>query len=292
MAPRPSGPHLAQRLRALCLSSPPASALFYARLYRALFPPTEAEHDALHILALCLLQADQPYPALHVVRDYADADADPKDDIPDYENGIPARRPGCYGCAVIVAKCCDKLHRYTEGLQVLERAVRRSVPMSECRRCMCLSKFTDTLLGLPTPTPAATAATASLLLASLSHKGKASAQAVDHFRLALGHDPWLWEAFTGLCDVGAAPPIDSIFPDPPTSISRTTSQRSQHSAALSPGPMPRSSASEVPNFLSRRQMSPLASGPLTTGFFTPDVGSSLPPAAPTRMGLLGGITWE
>lgn len=134
MAPRPSGPHLAQRLRTLCLSCPPVSALFYARLYRALFPPTDTEHDSLHILALCLLQSDQAYPALHVVRDLADADADPKDDIPDYENGIPARRPGCYGCAVIVAKCCDKLKRYSEGQQVLGRAIRRSLHMSRSTR--------------------------------------------------------------------------------------------------------------------------------------------------------------
>lgn len=130
MAPRPSGPHLAQRLRNLALTTPQATSLFYARLYRAFFPPTESDHDSLHVLALCLLAAGQTYPALHVVRDYADADADPELDIPDYENGMPARRPGCYGCAMIVAKCCNRLHRYSEGQAVLDRAIRRSVPMS------------------------------------------------------------------------------------------------------------------------------------------------------------------
>lgn len=135
MAPRPSGPHLAQRLRNLALTSPTATSVFYARLYRALFPPTELDHDSLHVLALCYLSAGQAYPALHVVREYADADADPDLDIPDYENGIPARSPGCYGCAVIVAKCCNSLHRYTEGQAVLDRAIRRSVPMSRWPGC-------------------------------------------------------------------------------------------------------------------------------------------------------------
>lgn len=130
MAPRPSGPHLAQRLRTLSLTSPSTTALFYARLYHALFPATEVEHDSVHVLALCLLADGQPYSALHLVRDSADADADPKDEFPDYENGFIGRRPGCYACAVIVAKVCNKLCRYTEGQQVLERAIRRNVPMS------------------------------------------------------------------------------------------------------------------------------------------------------------------
>lgn len=127
MAPRPSGPHLAQRLRSLALTTPPSTALFYARLYSALFPPTEDDHDSLHVLALCLLQSGQPYPALQAVRDSANGDGDP--DVMDCET---ADRPGCYGCAVIVAKCCHRLSRYTEGQAVLERAVRRSTPISEC----------------------------------------------------------------------------------------------------------------------------------------------------------------
>lgn len=123
MTPRPSGPHLAQRLRTLSLTSPTATALFYARLYRALFPPTDGEHDSVHVLALCLLAADEPYPALNLVRESADAHGSMETD--------PPRRPGCYGCAVIVAKACNRLSRFSEGQQVMERAMKRSVPMSE-----------------------------------------------------------------------------------------------------------------------------------------------------------------
>lgn len=195
MAPRPSGPHLAQRLRTLALTTPPATALFYARIYSALYPPTEAEHDSLHVLALCLLQTDQPYPALEAVRDSANGDGDP-DDM-DYES---TDKPGCYGCAVIVAKCCNRLSRFTEGQAVLERAVRRSTPMSESRAG--LPKLT---VALPVVTPAETAATANLMLASLSHNGKSPVQAVEFYTKALAEDLWLWEAFTGLCDIGELP---------------------------------------------------------------------------------------
>lgn len=40
------------------------------------------------------------------------------------------------------------------------------------------------------------------MAAQLSHKSKAHAQAVEYYTKALNDDPWLWEAFTGLCDVG------------------------------------------------------------------------------------------
>lgn len=291
MAPKPSGPHLAQRLRTLSLTSPPATGLFYARLYYALFPPTEAEHDSLHVLALCLLQSDQPYPALQAVRDSANGDGDP-DDM-DYES---TDKPGCYGCAVIVAKCCNRLSRFTEGQAVLERAVRRSTPMSESR-----VSLTQLTAALPVVTPAETAATANLMLASLSHKGKSPMQAVEFYTKALSEDPWLWEAFTGLCDIGecyfhcpvvltwssgAPPSPETVFPDPPSARS---SARPSRNATLSPGPMPRSSASEVPIFISRRQMSPLATAaPTTSSLFTPGVSNH-----PPKFGMLGNPSnWE
>lgn len=66
------------------------------------------------------------------------------------------------------------------------------------------------MTALPTPTPSETAATASLLLASLSHKGKGPALAVEQYTRALAEDPWLWEAFTGLCDIGAWNAVYSI----------------------------------------------------------------------------------
>ena len=114
--------HISHRLRQLALTSSPTTALFYARLWHALITPTEGDHESLHILALCLLQSGQPYPALYHVRDLADADAD----------GKGRKTIGCYGCAMIVGKCCTVLGRYSEGRPVVERASKRSTPTSKC----------------------------------------------------------------------------------------------------------------------------------------------------------------
>ena len=60
------------------------------------------------------------------------------------------------------------------------------------------------------------------MLGNLSHKGKASEQAVEAYTKALQEDPWLWEAFTGLCDIGElsnAPPRVELITIPRFSAS-------------------------------------------------------------------------
>lgn len=114
--PRPSQSHLTHRLRTLTLTSPTLSALFYARIWLALSPATQTDHEALHALALAFLAAKEPYSALHLVRELADDDA---------------RRSGCAGCGVIVARCCEAVGRVGEGAAVLERAVKRGGGYSE-----------------------------------------------------------------------------------------------------------------------------------------------------------------
>jgi len=129
MTPRPSTVHVVNRLWLLSTSSSPTTALFYARLWYSLFPPSELDHESLHVLALCFLQAEQPYSALHLVRDTADPDADDENDA----NSARYRRPGCFGCAIVVANCCERLSRFSEGKAVLVRALKGSLPMSELK---------------------------------------------------------------------------------------------------------------------------------------------------------------
>lgn len=100
--PRPPPANLANRLRHLSLNSPAPTALFYARLFHALCP-LDNDHDSLHILALALIEVGETYSALHAVRQRADE--------------------GCRTCAMVVARCCDKLGRFTEGQVVLESAL-------------------------------------------------------------------------------------------------------------------------------------------------------------------------
>lgn len=67
-------------------------------------------------------------------------------------------------------------------------------------------KSTLTIVALPTLQSGVSSST-HLLLARMSHKGKNTEVAAEHFTKALAEDPWLWEAFTGLCDMG-----ESLFP--------------------------------------------------------------------------------
>lgn len=43
------------------------------------------------------------------------------------------------------------------------------------------------------------------MLARLSQKGKNTELATEYYQKALIEDPWLWEAFTSLCDTGQLP---------------------------------------------------------------------------------------
>ncbi|OCF36805.1 anaphase-promoting complex subunit 3 [Kwoniella heveanensis BCC8398] len=273
----PSPTHLSRRLQQLSQSSTPTTALFYARLYHSFFPPRQEEHESLHTLALCFLQSGEPYSALHLVRDSAGVDE--PDDAGRYRpfahglTGSGGKSAPCYGCAMIVARCCEKLGRFSEGQAVLSRALKRCTPTN-----------------LTIPSPASTSASAHLLLASLSHKGKAPEAAVDNYVRALQDDPWLWEAFTGLCDIGAAPSLESIFPDPPA-LSRASSARTSRPPTLSPNPMPRSSASEVPGLLPSRKTTAYGNGNGGGGggFFTPDVGVG----AGLKLGMMGNASsWD
>jgi anaphase-promoting complex subunit 3 len=181
---RPSGTHVSNRLRILSLNSPPQTSLFYARLYNALCP-LENDHESLHILALCFMEVNEPYSALHAVRDRAEG--------------------GCTSCAMILARCCQKLGRYTEGQAVLQRALRRGSSVI-CKLFWPYSGSIADQAALPTLDVHGSPADAYLTSATLSHKGKVTATAFENYKKALLEDPWSWESFTGLCALGACPP--------------------------------------------------------------------------------------
>jgi anaphase-promoting complex subunit 3 len=141
----PSPTHLASRLRTLVTTSPPRTALFYARIWHALLytddqarqhphrPQHVDTHEPLHALALAFLADEQPYSALHLVRETAEADAAESDEA-------KGKWDGCGGCAIIVARCCEVLGRYSEGQAVLERAVQRGANLGMSRVPYSLSR--------------------------------------------------------------------------------------------------------------------------------------------------------
>ncbi|ODO09833.1 hypothetical protein I350_02052 [Cryptococcus amylolentus CBS 6273] len=260
--------HVHRRLAALAASSPPPSALFYARLFHALAPGL---HDAAHALALAFLANHQPYSAIHLLRDSTGLES-----LDQNLNRIaePTAKP-CYACALIVAKACDHLGRYTEGQAVLARALKRC-PVT----------------NIIFPSPVSSPATAHLLLATLSQKSKATETAVDSYKKALEEDPWLWEAFTGLCDIGAHPSVEQLFPIPTSHpLSRSNTSRSSR-PPLSPNLHRQKSPADLAPGILRAQGSgsngnsnvPSNGG----GLFTPDVGG-----AERKLGMLGNTSaWD
>ena len=121
----PSITHLISRLRSLALTSPPETALFYARLWHAILPPSPENHECLHVLALCYLQSGQVYTALGYARDTAD----PIAEHADHTLKVGTRSSlGCFACAIIVGRCCDQLGRFSEGKEIVERALNQSTP--------------------------------------------------------------------------------------------------------------------------------------------------------------------
>ena len=135
----PSPHHLVQRLRNLALTSPPETALFYARLWHAIYPPTAEDHESLHFLALCHIQVGNHYTAIGYVRDLVD----PISDFADHKLVLGVRgSEGCMTCAIIVGRCCDALGRFGEGKEVLEKALRSCSP--SCQFGFLSTNFTHT----------------------------------------------------------------------------------------------------------------------------------------------------
>ncbi|WVQ88959.1 hypothetical protein IAS59_002701 [Cryptococcus gattii] len=259
--------HVAARLQQLASSYPPHTALFYARIWHTLAPATDNNHDSLHALALAFLQAAEPYSAIHLVRDHTGLD---NLDL-DLEIRFERTDKVCGGCAMIVARCCEKLGRYSEGQAVLARALKRGAN-----------------INLTLPTPSSNPATAYLLLANLSHKGKSPETAIENYRKALDEDPWMWEAFTSLCDVGAPPPIESLFPPGAgLSLSRHASRSSR--PPLSPNVHRQKSPIEPAPGVLRLHQAQAGVGN-SGGLFTPDVEGM---GGKTGLGMMGNTSsWD
>lgn len=166
------------------------------------------------------------------------------------------------------------------------------------------------MTDLALPAPSSNAATAYLLLANLSHKGKSPETAIENYRKALDEDPWMWEAFTNLCDVGtlksfdvslfqpireltkhsqgAPPPIESLFPaGAGLSLSRHASRSSR--PPLSPNIHRQKSPIEPAPGVLRLHQAQAGAGN-SGGLFTPDVEGI---GGKTGLGMMGNpSSWE
>ncbi|OAK94082.1 TPR-like protein [Phaeosphaeriaceae sp. SRC1lsM3a] len=168
------------------------NALFLAGRLHALEPRNA---DATHLLALCNLRLGR-YKAAY-----------------DYSKSKGAQSQHL-GCAYVFAQACLGLEKHDQGIQALEKArnlwtgrnhwnkhsetSRRHVP--DAAACYCL-------------------------LGKLYAAHDNNQKAIDNFVASLKINPFMWDAFTGLCDLGAAVRPHNIFkitPDMLASISQST----------------------------------------------------------------------
>ncbi|KAM5345446.1 hypothetical protein ACJ41O_011308 [Fusarium nematophilum] len=104
------------------------------------------------------------------------------------------------GCAWVFAQACLALERYKDGISALEKS-----------RSLWLSKSS---LGKHSATTRAAfpdASAALCLLGKLNRGYDDKKKAISCFEEALKLNPFMWDAFTALCDMGVAVRVPNIF---------------------------------------------------------------------------------
>ncbi|KAI9822991.1 MAG: anaphase-promoting complex subunit cdc27 [Thelocarpon impressellum] len=124
------------------------------------------------------------------------------------------------GCAYVFAQSCLSLHRYKEGIGALERSRGLWGGRSNWNKHSETSRR-----HLPD------AAAVYCLLGKLWHGYGDPKKAVDYYVEALKINPFMWDAFLGLCDTGANIRIPNIFKMTPEmlAILSSTSNSEAHS---------------------------------------------------------------
>ncbi|KAI5297443.1 anaphase-promoting complex subunit cdc27 [Ascosphaera atra] len=178
----PSAPHISNQLRQLiyyqldnnCIRN----ALFLAGRLHA-FEPRSSE--ASYLLALCYLQSGHSKAALEASK----------------QNGT---RGSHLGCSYVFAQACLDLGRYPDGINALERCQH----LWKSRNTW--NKHSETRRQhLPD------AAAVLCLQGKLYQAYKNNSKAVECYVEALKRNPFLWDAFLGLCEMGADAKVPNIY---------------------------------------------------------------------------------
>jgi len=182
------------------------NALFFAERLQAHDPRSS---DSAFILALCHFR----------LGDYRSA----------YEISKPTGYRGIYlGCAFVFAQACLALERYKDGITALEKS--RGLWSNKCD----LGKHTAT-----SRTPYPDASTVNCLLGKLYRAYDDKKKAISCFEDALKSNPFMWDAFTILCDMGVNVRVPNIF-KPSDSVARCFERESnvaEHREATIPNPL-------------------------------------------------------
>ncbi|KAG6033643.1 hypothetical protein E4U41_006852 [Claviceps citrina] len=154
------------------------NALFFAERFVAHDPKAS---DSVHLYALCHLR----------LGDFRSA----------YDVGKPLGCRGAnLGCAWVFAQACLALEKYKDGITALEKS--KSLWWQRCD------------VGRHTPTTRAghpDSAAVMCLLGKLYFGYGDKKKAVSCFEDALKKNPFMWDAFTALCDMGISVRVPNIF---------------------------------------------------------------------------------
>ncbi|KAM4055265.1 tetratricopeptide repeat domain-containing protein [Hirsutella rhossiliensis] len=154
------------------------NALFFAERLTAQEPKSS---DALHLYALCHLR----------VGDFRSA----------YDVAKPIGYRGIHlGCAWVFAQACMALERYKDGIVALEKS--RGLWSQKCS----IGKHSPTTRAANPDIP-----TVLCLLGKLHRAYGDKKKAVSCFEEALKKNPFIWDAFTALCDMGINVRVPNIF---------------------------------------------------------------------------------
>lgn len=184
-------PCLCQRFHALvwsCLDSDlNKSAVFYAERY---FAMDQQNHDARHLYATALLREGQTYSAMCLVNIPSDV--------------------RCSGCSEIKSKCCVALGRHRQAREALEETLQDTnyTPTGLLTTSILINSGSSYLIYVASMGPRAARpfpeeAALRCRSGAMALKGNLPEKAALSFRQALALNPMLWEAFEGLCALGA-----------------------------------------------------------------------------------------
>ncbi|KAM5439520.1 anaphase-promoting complex subunit cdc27 [Microsporum ferrugineum] len=196
----PSAPHISSQLRQLIYyhldNNLLRNALFLAGRLHA-FEPRSSE--AAYLLSQCLLQSGQPKYAWEVCRN-------------------AGSRGTHVGCAYVYAQTCLDLGHYMEGITALERSKTQWTSKNNWNK-----HSENRRQHLPD------AAAVLCLQGKLWHAHKDIHKAVDCYVEALKLNPFLWDAFLGLCETGANVRVPNIYKMTPEMVAMLTPSTSESS---------------------------------------------------------------
>ena len=111
-----------------------------------------------------------------------------------------AGKPAHLGCVYVFAQSCLALGRFLEGILALDRS-----------KQLWLNKNNWSKHSENKRSQHPDAAAAYALLGKLWHAHKEPTQAIENYSAALERNPFMWDAFIGLCDLGVQVRLPNIF---------------------------------------------------------------------------------